>query len=422
MRKTVFLSSTGADLSDYRRCIIEQSRGYDWFHLDYMEDWGARNDSAIPFCRTRVEEAHALVALIGSYRGWEPKGDNKRRSITEMEYDWASDAGKPRLMFVAPDDFAGAAPASEGAKAKRQARFRARLKSEHVVDGAHFNSGDNLAAAVFRAITNRFFYEIAAQAAQGPTPATTAPSPAAAVADALAGAAEEENLTVKEMKARGFGLDKIEAILTKQKHAATARMAQHRKGEAEARKDAALAAKRLGALAFFYDTAKALAAYAEAAELDPDDWQARWRLGQIQIRAGNLAGAKASFERLITLHPTLDNPYHIHWSHFLLGDVEAKLGNRDAALNHYERGQTPVQALLDKDQQNTTWKRDLSVSYNKIGDISAARDPENAEWQRDLSISYEKIGDISAAILGRMLPEAHLPHLHLKALKDYSSR
>ncbi len=30
------------------------------------------------------------------------------------------------------------------------------------------------------------------------------------------------------MEARGFGLDKIEAILTKQKLAATARMAQHK--------------------------------------------------------------------------------------------------------------------------------------------------------------------------------------------------
>ncbi len=107
------------------------------------------------------------------------------------------------------------------------------------------------------------------------------------------------------MQAQGLGSDEIEALLTKQKLAATARIARHKEGEAEARKDAALAAKRLGALAYPYDTGKALAAYAEAAELDPDDWEALWYLGQIQMRAGNLEGAKTSFERLIALHPNI---------------------------------------------------------------------------------------------------------------------
>jgi hypothetical protein len=38
MRKTVFLSSTGADLSAYRAQVIEDLRGHDWFRLDAMED------------------------------------------------------------------------------------------------------------------------------------------------------------------------------------------------------------------------------------------------------------------------------------------------------------------------------------------------------------------------------------------------
>ena len=79
----------------------------------------------------------------------------------------------------------------------------------------------------------------------------------------------------------------------------------------------------------------------------------------------------------------------------------------------YKRGQALVQALIQRDPNNAEWQRDLSVSYNKIGDISAARgdrdgalkaykdgldiakqlaarDPNNAEWQRDLSVSYDK--------------------------------
>ncbi len=88
-------------------------------------------------------------------------------------------------------------------------------------------------------------------------------------------------------------------------------MARHKEAEASARKEAALSAKRLGALAFLYDTAKALSAYAEAADLDGSDWEALWKLGQLQQRAGDLPGAKSSFECLIALHPTLDNPYYI---------------------------------------------------------------------------------------------------------------
>jgi hypothetical protein len=62
----------------------------------------------------------------------------------------------------------------------------------------------------------------------------------------------------------------------------------------------------------------------------------------------------------------------------------------------------------------SNWQRDLSVSYNRIGDVQraqgdlpsalssykqgleiaqklAARDPANTDWQRDLSVSYERI-------------------------------
>jgi eukaryotic-like serine/threonine-protein kinase len=65
-------------------------------------------------------------------------------------------------------------------------------------------------------------------------------------------------------------------------------------------------------------------------------------------------------------------------------------------------------------------QRDLSVSFNHVGDVQVARgdltgaltsyrdtlairdrlaksDPGNAGWQRDLSVSYEKVGDVQVA-------------------------
>ena len=72
-------------------------------------------------------------------------------------------------------------------------------------------------------------------------------------------------------------------------------------------------------------------------------------------------------------------------------------------------------------------ERDLSVSFNRIGDVQVAQgdlpgavksfrdglaiadrlakaDPGNAGWQRDLSVSYERIGDVLSA--QGNLPEA----------------
>lgn len=64
------------------------------------------------------------------------------------------------------------------------------------------------------------------------------------------------------------------------------------------------------------------------------------------------------------------------------------------------------------------WQRDLSVSYDRLGDVAmaqgkldaaaqayrdslevrrklAAADPSNAEWQRDLWVSYWKLADLA---------------------------
>ncbi len=73
-------------------------------------------------------------------------------------------------------------------------------------------------------------------------------------------------------------------------------------------------------MAYLYDTAKALAAYAEAAQLDPDDWEALWYLGHIQMRAGNLDRRKkllrASSSRCVQHWMILT---YIHLELFLVG-------------------------------------------------------------------------------------------------------
>ncbi len=97
-------------------------------------------------------------------------------------------------------------------------------------------------------------------------------------------------------------------------------------------------------------------------------------LGQLQARAGDSPAAKQSFERVIApRRPAPRIEKQRHWAYFLLGDVEAALGDRKAALDHYKRGQALVQGLIKRDPNNAEWQRDLSVSYDRVGDISAAR-------------------------------------------------
>jgi eukaryotic-like serine/threonine-protein kinase len=72
------------------------------------------------------------------------------------------------------------------------------------------------------------------------------------------------------------------------------------------------------------------------------------------------------------------------------------------------------------DPSNAGWQRDLSVSYEKVGDVQVAQgdlagalksyrdslaiaerlatsDPGNAGWQRDLSVAYDRVGNMQVA-------------------------
>ena len=112
-------------------------------------------------CHEQVLEADLFVGLIGMRRGWEPPSDNsERRSITEMEYDWAKDHA-PRFMYVAPDDFPVPGNLREtDEEHRRHLGFRQRIMNELVVSQDGFVSAENLptpevlAQRVVDALTN----------------------------------------------------------------------------------------------------------------------------------------------------------------------------------------------------------------------------------------------------------------------------
>ena len=95
-------------------------------------------------------------------------------------------------------------------------------------------------------------------------------------------------------------------------------------------------------------------------------------------------------------------------------------GDLAGALKSYRDSLAIRDRLAKSDPGNAGWQRDLSVSYNKVGDVQVAQgdlagalksyrdslairdrlaksDPGNAGWQRDLAISYAKLASVYLA-------------------------
>ncbi len=110
----------------------------------------------------------------------------------------------------------------------------------------------------------------------------------------------------------------------------------------------------------------------------------------------------------------------------------AAQGDLPGALQAFTESKNIADKLAAADPGNAEWQRDLSVSWNKLGDVRwpratcqapsrpsptartsrdqlAAADPGNAEWQRDLSVSWNKLGDVRLAQgdLARRPPGLH---------------
>jgi hypothetical protein len=147
----VFLSSTAKDLEPFRQAVHARLIRSGQFHCVWQEDFGPHSATAIEVCRTKVESADVFVGLVGLRRGWEPKGDAAQRSITEMEHDWATAAGKRRYVWVTPDDFPVRGNLRESdTEHERQQAFRERLMGDGalVVSQHEFGSPELLAADV----------------------------------------------------------------------------------------------------------------------------------------------------------------------------------------------------------------------------------------------------------------------------------
>ena len=114
--------------------------------------------------------------------------------------------------------------------------------------------------------------------------------------------------------------------------------------------------------------------------------------------------AKATLRQLLALDPERV------WSWIELGDLCVTTAALDPAINSFRHSLAIAERLAEADPGNAGWQCDLSVSYERIGDVQRAQgdlaaalrsyqaslairerlaeaDPGNAGWQRDLALS-----------------------------------
>ncbi len=97
--------------------------------------------------------------------------------------------------------------------------------------------------------------------------------------------------------------------------------------------------------------------------------------------------------------------------------AQVALGASDSAMRRYRELLTRHERLVQAEPERADYQRELSVSYNKVGDLNwalgqgeqahdfyvkalviakrlADAEPNRTDYQRDLSVSYNKVGDV----------------------------
>ncbi len=425
----VFLSSTAVDLADYRKAVHERLMRTGLFHCVRQEDFGAQNAGAADFCAKNARSADMFVGLIGLRRGWEPDGDNEKRSITEMEHDWARDAGRARYLWVAPDDFAVPGNTRESDELHaRQMAFRKRVMGggERIVSQKGFGSPDLLASEIVeqlmvQVVTTDLLALIRPEAAQPGQPAPSKEEQTPAIAAAVERLAEDKDVDLLALAKDPKGIDpaELEAKL----------MAREKELESEARSTAVKRAgywRHIGALAFLQDTQKALTAYQKAVDLDPDDPDGLRYLGELHYRLGDVPAARKSFVQLKELGESSGDEkvqslglIRLCWIERNLGDLAAaealaSEGLRLALSNGWLEGQARAYNALGtihckrseltraeemfftalKLDEELISKEGMACAYGNLGNIYYARgDLSRAEEMQLKSLKlYEEIG------------------------------
>lgn len=334
-----------------------------------MEEFGPTDADALDYCTKASKECDLYVGIIGHRRGWEPKGDNKQRSITEMEYDTATEFGRPRFVSIAPDNFPVPNDLREPDELDaRQKAYRARVGSERVAGVRNFDSPATLAAEFRTALLSHVISSDLIKEVRPDLFGTQLKEAQAPVTAALEKLAEDKDVDLLALakNPQGADLAELEAKLI-------ARAEQHTANAIDERRQAAEYWRHVGALAFLNDTEKALDAYRKATNLDPDDAGGWNELGHLLDRVGQLDEAVAAYGKVLAFGNNVSDEAIITAATVNLGSVFHTRGDLDKAEEMYRTSLTIEEALGRKEGMAVALSN-LGVVFETRGDLNKAEE------------------------------------------------
>jgi tetratricopeptide (TPR) repeat protein len=161
-------------------------------------------------------------------------------------------------------------------------------------------------------------------------------------------------------------LQELEQGHTAQAQAIFAEVLRSKEAEGkQANKEAAAAARHLGALAYMNDTKAALAAYRKAVELDPDNADGWNQLATLFLRTGELAKAEEAYHKVLALGEAHQDKKEQAWAVGNIGNMYLIHGDLDKAEEMYRKALALHEALGSKE--------DMAIQYGNIGIMYYAR-------------------------------------------------
>jgi tetratricopeptide (TPR) repeat protein len=438
---SVFVCSTFDDLEQEREAVLDAIRRVQQRH-NAMEFFGARPERPIDICLEEVRKSDLLGVIVGLKYGSLPSG--MEVSYSQAEYEEGVRLEKPCLVYLRDDDVPILAKFVERDpdKVKLLDAWKEGLNAKHTV--AKFQDWPKLAVQVAADI-GHFLLErqFAAQLAETAAAKGVSEAPLrevlkrlgetevaeAQIPDRLAEAADElirlradlrkprnDPPEFSTIRARTSALidkgdlDGAEAAFNDGRIAARARRAEAAREEARFLAEAA----RLDRVRLNYDAA--CSKFAEAANLNPDNFWLWIELGDLWVTRGSLAEAAEAFSAARDAAAESGNDRDLSVSYERIGNVQVEQGDFARATTSYRDNLTIQDRLAQSDPGNAQQQRDLYASHAFVGNVREAQgdlagtlksyrdgfaiidrlaksDPGNAGWQRELSVSYINIGD-----------------------------
>lgn len=155
LRRTIYLSSTYADMARARRAVAEAVERLQGHTVVGMESYLASDERPVDRCLADVATCDYYVGLFAWRYGFVPPGET--RSITELELREAIRSNKPRLLFVL-DERAKWPVGSKDAARERIKALRAELLETHLV--SVFKSAGDLPLLASIAVANQTMLEL----------------------------------------------------------------------------------------------------------------------------------------------------------------------------------------------------------------------------------------------------------------------